>query len=372
MFKSVRWFICFSLCASLAFAQQVSGKKATQAKTAPGSQPKFKAIWEPVNVKEDLELMSVHFATPEEGWVAGGRNLMNGGVILYTKDAGATWETQLGDPQSSDRAYYQFRFLGPTLGIAAQSSPGDHKLLRTNDGRSWAPVGAIKEHRVDYRFISADVGFYTYHNQIFRTQDAGRRWEPVYTCRVKAEVNGLTRDVDCQLQRLYFVNSQVGFSISRELGKDAGLVLARTDDAGTTWQPAVILPGETGYEAAVHFSESGIGRLRAKSGRFFHSPDGGKTWNGASGQIGGNPNMQFADDQVGWTMVYNTMAYTVDGGRNWVSRTIPFPAQVTGFSLVNRTSGYAIGNHGMVYRYRVVPIEYTAKGMLAAPAMPAK
>jgi hypothetical protein len=26
-----------------------------------------------------------------------------------------------------------------------------------------------------------------------------------------------------------------------------------------------------------------------------------------------------------------------------------------------------VGKHGMVYRYRVVPIEYTAKGMIAAP-----
>jgi hypothetical protein len=28
--------------------------------------------------------------------------------------------------------------------------------------------------------------------------------------------------------------------------------------------------------------------------------------------------------------------------------------------------------HGMVYRYRVVPFDYTAKGMIDAPMMPAK
>src|SRR5437764_4587497 len=33
-----------------------------------GERPKFKAIWEPVNVKEDLELRSVHFVTADEGW----------------------------------------------------------------------------------------------------------------------------------------------------------------------------------------------------------------------------------------------------------------------------------------------------------------
>jgi hypothetical protein len=31
-----------------------------------------------------------------------------------------------------------------------------------------------------------------------------------------------------------------------------------------------------------------------------------------------------------------------------------------------------VGEHGMVYRYRVVPVEYTTKDMLAAPIMAAK
>src|SRR5947208_4334362 len=89
--------------------------------------PKFKAIWEPVNVKEDLRLMSVHFVTPDEGWVAGGKDELNGGVILHTTDAGANWEVQLGDAQSSDRAYRQLSFLTSTLGWATQTTQGgDH------------------------------------------------------------------------------------------------------------------------------------------------------------------------------------------------------------------------------------------------------
>jgi hypothetical protein len=37
--------------------------------------------------------------------------------------------------------------------------------------------------------------------------------------------------------------------------------------------------------------------------------------------------------------------------------------------LVAPDRGYAVGEHGMVYRYRIVPIDYTSKGMLAAPAL---
>jgi hypothetical protein len=29
-----------------------------------------------------------------------------------------------------------------------------------------------------------------------------------------------------------------------------------------------------------------------------------------------------------------------------------------------------MGDHGMIYRYRVVPIDYTFRGMIEAPMMP--
>src|SRR3954451_14749652 len=73
--------------------------------------------------------------------------------------------------------------------------------------------------------------------------------------------------------------------------------------------------------------------------------------------------------RVGWAIHYRNMSYTVDGGRHWVSRDIGFPASVDAFSIDRPDSGYVVGAHGMVYRYRVVPIGYTSKGMLAAPAM---
>src|SRR5204862_3966492 len=106
-----------------AFAQAPKKQTGTpnvpkSAATAPSTEPKFKAIWEPANVKEDIELVSVHFTSPEEGWVAGGRTAVEGGVIFHTANGGATWEVQLGDPQSSDRRYHDLRFLGPTMGWA--------------------------------------------------------------------------------------------------------------------------------------------------------------------------------------------------------------------------------------------------------------
>ena len=60
------------------------------------------------------------------------------------------------------------------------------------------------------------------------------------------------------------------------------------------------------------------------------------------------------------------------GGASWLSREIAFPAMVADSCLPAPDRGYAVGEHGMVYRYRNVPIDFTTKGMLAAPSLAAQ
>ena len=343
----------------------IAGIAATGQKT----EPKFKAIWEPVNVKDDIELMSIHFANPQEGWVAGGRSTMAGGVILHTPDSGATWDVQLGDPQSSDRSYHDLRFLGPLVWAVQSTGVGDHKLLRL-DGKEWKDVGTVAQHRGDYRFVSSLVGFVTSRG-ILRTKDGGRHWQQVHPCKMTVEINGLSRNLDCEFAKLFFLNERTGWAISNAGAKGTGFNIATTRDGGETWESSVVLPGQDPREGSIYFTDENHGSLLT-GGKFFYSTDGGKTWTGATGEIGGKPDIEFADQKVGWAIRYKQMSYTVDGGQHWIARDIAFPASVEAFSLVHPDSGYAVGGHGMVYRYRVVPIAYTSKGMLAAPAMAAK
>lgn len=133
----------------------------------------------------------------------------------------------------------------------------------------------------------------------------------------------------------------------------------------------MVLPGESASEASLWFVDANTGVLRAKDGKMFRTTDGGKTWTGVSGQGALKSHLSFADAEVGWTIHYRKMTYTSNGARSWVSREIAFPAMVTESSLPARDRGYAVGEHGMVYRYRIVPMDYTAKGMLAAPAIAA-
>jgi photosystem II stability/assembly factor-like uncharacterized protein len=294
---------------------------------------------------------------------------MAGGVILHTADSGATWDVQLGDPQSSDRSYHDLRFLGPLVWAVQSTGVGDHKLLRL-DGKEWKDVGTVAQHRGDYRFVSSQVGFVTSRG-ILRTKDGGRHWEPVHPCKMAVEVNGLSRNLDCEFAKLFFLNERTGWAISNAGAKGTGFNIATTRDGGETWESSVVLPGQDPREGSIYFTDENHGSLLT-GGKFFYSTDGGKTWTGATGEIGGKPDIEFAGQKVGWAIRYKQMSYTVDGGQHWIARDIAFPASVEAFSLVHPDSGYAVGGHGMVYRYRVVPIAYTSKGMLAAPAMAAK
>lgn len=45
------------------------------------------------------------------------------------------------------------------------------------------------------------------------------------------------------------------------------------------------------------------------------------------------------------------------------------PAMVNAFAFPRRDRGYAVGDHGMIYRYRVVPVAEAPQGAIEAPLM---
>jgi hypothetical protein len=160
---------------SLALAQSPAGthpKKLTAAAQSD-SKPKFKAIWEPVNYKEDLYLSDVFFVSKEEGWVSGAA-----GTILHTKDGGNSWAAQLGgDPHAEGVELTNLFFADATHGWAQAST----SLFRTTDGESWEHVtGDI---RGKLFFVSDTKGFRVYGPTLFATTDGGENWKEIFTCQ---------------------------------------------------------------------------------------------------------------------------------------------------------------------------------------------
>ena len=320
------------------------------------SKPKFKAIWEAVNYKEDLPLFDVFFVSKEEGWVSGGA-----GTILHTKDGGATWTAQLGgDPHAEGPALKHLFFADATHGWAQAGGT----LYRTTDGESWQQVtGDI---RGDVVFVSDTKGFRVYGSRLFVTTDGGKNWTQPFACRAKMEVQGLTQEKDCWLTSLQFPTATVGYAAYE------ARVTAKTEDGGASWN-VLVGPEEPGDQRVddVFFLDANTGYEVRSGGKLKRTTDGGQTWQGVVAQLDTtSPKVKFATQVVGWSILGTTWAYTVDGGKHWTTRTLRLPTGVNAFGLPTPDRGYVVGDHGMIYRYRVVPIDYTGKGMFEAPMMP--
>jgi photosystem II stability/assembly factor-like uncharacterized protein len=157
------------------------------------------------------------------------------------------------------------------------------------------------------------------------------------------------------------------------------LFVAKTEDGGNTWSLShlpdigqVWIGGAWGAYHSVFFADPNTGFLNLNNAKLLTTNNGGQSWRGLVGSIG--PEFKFADREVGWSISYGarvTLHYTADGGKRWTTRELRFPARVHAFSLPTRNRAYVVGEHGMIYRYRVVPVEYTSKGMMDAPMMPA-
>lgn len=325
-------------------------------------QPSLIGIWEPVNYKGDIAFQDVLFVTADRGWVAGvGSPSRGGGVILHTKDGGKTWQTQFGDPESSDRAVDQLFFLDERRGWARQGTT----LLRTTDGETWEAAGTVSGYAGGYVFISPTVGIMAGGADIKRTVDGGRSWTTAGKCAATVTVDGLTKQAACTVRSLHFPSRRVGYAVGD--GYEKAVYLLKTTDGGASWH-ATTFPAESGgYD--VFFTDERRGFVRTRSRTIYGTEDGGSSWR----PIAGNPigDFKFADPVVGWSMEYREMLYTTNGGRAWIKREIPFPAMVTAFSLPRRDRGYAVGEHGMIYRYSVVKSSHQVAGALPAPVMPA-
>jgi photosystem II stability/assembly factor-like uncharacterized protein len=371
---AVTWMM---LTVTAGHSQPPPGKKLSPRAAAPAAssapEQKYKGIWEPVNYKEDIRLNDVFFVTPEEGWVSG-----QFATILHTTDGGQTWTAQLGgDPQSPEGEIGMLSFLDQRHGWAVQGQ----KLLATSDGENWSAVGTIAPGMRDYQFISPLEGLALgspngYGNFIYQTKDGGRAWKVIVTCGIGLEIDGLRQNVGCGFIRLRFSSPSIGYALGGNvpLPDDHGPpVIAKTEDGGQSWR-IFLGPGEVKASTldGGFFLDERTGYVRVrKDQKLFATSDAGATWREIVAAPGAD--LRFADPEVGWSIDYywKKLVYTTDGGKRWSSRAFSFPASVNAFSLPRRDRGYIVGEHGMVYRYRVVPIDYMAKGMMDAPLMPA-
>lgn len=244
---------------------------------------------------------------------------------------------------------------------------GCHVL--TVDGQNWQEVG--NDVRGDVVFTSPTKGFRGYGN-IYETLDGGNTWKQVFTCAARVVVHGLTQQITCGVNAIQFATRLIGYGVgdSSVLG---GGVVVKTNDGGSTWN-VIYLPQESGDQRTnfASFLDENRGFAFRNAG-LYRTMDGGRSWLGAAAPPSNSGALKFADPEVGWSLgggYTQYLLYTVDSGNHWTSRQLNAPAPIHGFSLPHRDTAYIVGDHGMIYRYRVVPLDYSVANMIPAPLMP--
>ena len=337
---------------------------------AKESAPKFKAIWEPVPFNKDIDLNAIACVGPETCWVVGAKS-----TILFTPDGGKTWQVQLGgDPESSDDPLTKVFFLDAKNGWAITDRA---KILGTRDGSTWAELSTVSGTTKGVWFLNPRTGLEinnrdsTSQSTLQRSDDGGKTWKPLSRCSVDASVGGLPRKLGCVMGTAQFLSPGAGFA-----GGGAEVAMAtrvaafgKTSDGGQTWTMSVIPETKWSITDVEFWSEKDGIVVLSGGEEVYWTADGGGTWTRSVKQrlwpskhaVGEGKIIVGVGDDGG-------IAYSFNGGRNFTSRPFTLPARVYDVTFPDAQHGYLVGRHAMVYRYRIVPIDYSSQGMIGAMA----
>ncbi|MDP2996196.1 MAG: YCF48-related protein [Bryobacterales bacterium] len=367
------WLFVVMGAAAQAPVRKAAPAKPAAAKPKPVAKegaPKFKAIWEPVPFNKDIALNAIACVGPETCWVVGDKS-----TILFTADGGKTWQVQLGgDPEASDDPLTKVFFLDAKNGWAITDRA---KILGTRDGSTWAELSTVSGTTKGVWFLSPQTGLEienadsTSQSTLKTSGDGGKTWKPLSRCSVDAMIGGLPRKLGCVMGTAQFLSPSVGFA-----GGGAEIAMAtrvaafgKTGDGGQTWTMSVIPETKWGITDVKFWNEKDGIVVLSKGEEVYWTADGGETWTRSVKQrlwpsshgVGEGKIIVGVGDDGG-------IGYSFNGGRNFSSRPFKLPARVHAVTFPDAQHGYLVGQHAMVYRYRIVPIDYTSQGMISAMA----
>lgn len=122
--------------------------------------------WQQATVPVSVDLVAVHFPTPDLGWAVG-----HGGVILHSADGGRTWDKQLDGRVVADLL---IAFWKPLAAQAGEEEPSASLALM--DAERFKEEGPGRPF-LDVRFVDSQIGYAVgAYNLLLETRDGGRSW----------------------------------------------------------------------------------------------------------------------------------------------------------------------------------------------------
>lgn len=207
------------------------------------------ATWQQAKVPVSADLTALHFANARLGWAVG-----HEGVVLHTRDGGASWRVQLDGRRANALVLARVRQLA-----AAAADPAALASLVSEAERA-AEEGPSRPF-LDVWFANEREGFVVgAYNLIFHTDDGGLTWEP-----------WVERTQNERYYHLYGIRgSSDGLYIVGELG------LALRFDPASARFAAMQTPYEGSYFGLL--TKPGLVLAYGLRGTAYRSRDGGQHW----------------------------------------------------------------------------------------------
>jgi len=277
------------------------------------------------NASEDL--YDVFFDTAGRlGWAVG-----NGGVVLSTTNAGASWARRVPTTFALHGVWFTSAQEGWVVGA------GGTVLHTLNGGSSWTRLASTgsSEDLTDVYFATRDTGWVVGSGGlILATTDRGETWQR--TLRGGVTLNGVM-----------FAGTRDGWVVG-----DNGIVLG-THDRGATWftlpyatsQP---LRGLWRRDAASAVAVGAAGTVLRTS----VTPDSVAWALGNAGNTNQLEGVCLVDPLTGFAVGSNGTAsavlYTADGGETWTPQTANSQSRLRGVFFLDARRGWAVGDLGTI------------------------
>lgn len=279
-------------------------------------------IWKTADSGETWELQvsgvkcalrSACFLTDRVGWVAGGESIpyahQGVGVVLVTKDGGATWNRS-GGPELPELQRIKFFTMTHGIAVGEPNSRCASGILQTRDGgQTWtASAGETSGSWRASDFLSPEAGAVAGLRGQHALFGGGRL--------VKSKLGSLG------LRGLYglkLISGGEGWLVG-----DGGLILHQAR-GGIVWEAPVQSPPREVRELFDFRSVAVRGTKVWVAGDpgsvIWHSPDAGRTWERhGTRQTLPIAALSFPSDDIGWAVgALGTILHSDDGGATWLT-----------------------------------------------------
>jgi len=296
--------------------------------------------WEQIHPYPTLNnLHDVHFNSEEEGWIIGNGHLQSS--IMYTNDAGVTWETQISG-QDEDAPYTSLFFIDDNEGWA-----GGWKCIyhTDNKGATWESQQLPNVYSIieDIYFLNHNIGWAVgERNTILKTTDGGTSWHK----KQYSFTSGI------RFYSVSFSNALNGCAVGMKSTNGDGIIM-HTIDGGETWID--VSPVSCYSFTSVTFVDSltgwvcGFGGTGGQPAELRKTIDGGKTW---IKQITDNytrfTDIQFINQDTGMILdEHRKVHLTSNGGVSWLAITIE-ESSMRKLSYWDNTGCYSVGYNGKI------------------------